>query len=135
LRWGITVRDRTETNSVSIGQTDQDFKTISVVENVGPFEIISQATNTIVWKTGANESIKWNVNNTDIAPINTQTVSIYLSLDGGLNFSTVLVSNTLNDGQYDFIVPESISSTTGFILQLIARVLELKSDHMRLLFK
>lgn len=111
LRWGITVRDRTETNSVSIGQTDQDFKTISVVENAGPFEIISQAKNTIVWKTGANESIKWNVNNTDIAPINTQTVSIYLSLDGGLNFSTVLVSNTLNDGQYDFIVPESISST------------------------
>jgi len=111
LSWGITVRDRTETNSVSTGQTAQDFRTISVIEDAGPFEITSQNTNTVVWKTGANEFISWNVNNTDQAPINTETVSIYLSLDGGENFDTLLVSNTLNDGQYDFVVPVSFSAT------------------------
>lgn len=111
LKWGVTVRDRTETSSVSTGQTAQDFKTILVIEDAGPFEITSQNTNTVVWKTGANELISWNVNNTDQAPINTETVSIYLSLDGGENFNSLLVSNTLNDGQYDFIVPTSISAT------------------------
>jgi len=112
LQWGITVRDRTETSSETTGQTDQDSKAITVTESAGPFEITSQTTNTVVWKSGANELISWNINNTNLAPINTQTVSIYLSTNGGKNFKTLLVSNTLNDGQYEFIVPPNINATS-----------------------
>ena len=111
LLWGVTVRDRSETNSNSVGQTDQDTKIINVIERAGPFEITSPATNTIVWQTGANEAILWDVANTDQAPINTQTVSIYLSSDNGQNFDTLLVSNTLNDGRFDLVVPANINSS------------------------
>jgi len=111
LLWGVTVRDRSETNSNSVGQTDQDTRIINVIERAGPFEITSPATNTIIWQTGANEVILWDVANTDQAPINTQTVSIYLSLDNGQNFDTLLVLNTSNDGRFDFVVPANINSS------------------------
>ena len=107
----MTVRDRSETSATSVGQTDQDTRIINVIERAGPFEITSPATNTIIWQTGANEVILWDVANTDQAPINTQTVSIYLSSDNGQNFDTLLVSNTLNDGRFDFVVPPNINST------------------------
>ena len=114
LLWGVTVRDRTLT-SEDIGQTAQDNKTVSVVESAGPFRVLSQNSNTTVWLAGANEVIRWDVANTNLAPINTERVSVYLSLDNGKNFSTLLASNTLNDGQLDFVVPGNISSTNARI--------------------
>ena len=111
LLWGVTVRDRSETNSNNVGQTDQDTRIINVIERAGPFEITSPTTNTVVWQTGANEVILWDVANTDQAPINTQTVSIYLSSDNGQNFDTLLASSTSNDGRFDFVVPANINSS------------------------
>jgi subtilisin-like proprotein convertase family protein len=111
LLWGVTVRDRSETSSTSVGQTDQDSRIINVLERAGPFEITSPATNTIIWQTGANEVILWDVANTDQAPINTETVSIYLSSDNGQNFDTLLASNTPNDGRFDLVVPANINSS------------------------
>ncbi len=114
LLWGVTVRDR-NLSSEDIGQTAQDDKTVTVVESAGPFRVLSQNTNTTVWQAGQNEVIRWDVANTNLAPINTERVSVYLSLDNGKNFSTLLVSNTLNDGQVDFVVPGNISSTNARI--------------------
>ena len=109
--WGVTVRDRSETSISGVGQIDQDTRIINVIERAGPFEISSPVSNTVIWQTGAHEVILWDVANTDQAPINTQTVSIYLSSDNGQNFDTLLVSNTLNDGRFDFVVPPNINST------------------------
>lgn len=115
LLWGVTVRDRTLTSSGSIGQTALDYKTISVVESAGPFKVLSQNTNTTVWQAGANEVIRWDVANTNLAPINTERVSLYLSLDNGQNFSTLLASNVINDGHFDFIVPGNITTVNARI--------------------
>ena len=111
LLWGVTVRDRSGTSSTSVGQTDQDSRIINVIERAGPFEITSPATNTIIWQTGANEVILWDVANTDQAPINSETVSIYLSSDNGQNFDILLASHTSNDGRFDFVVPTNINSS------------------------
>ncbi|PTB95792.1 hypothetical protein C9994_10230, partial [Marivirga lumbricoides] len=40
----------------------------------------------------------WNVANTNLAPVNSQLVNIYLSTDGGLTFTRTLIENTPNDG-------------------------------------
>ncbi len=114
LLWGVTVRDRT-LSSEDIGQTAQDNKTVSVVESAGPFRVLSQNTNTTVWQAGANEVIRWDVANTNLVPINTERVSVYLSLDNGKNFSTLLASDTLNDGQLDFVVPGNITTVNARI--------------------
>ncbi len=111
LTWGITVRDRSATVT-GVGQTVRDIKLIQVDPNSGPFKITSQNTTGLVWKTGARERITWDVANTDKAPINTKTVSIYLSTDGGQNFNMLLAANTPNDGSYEYKVPESLVSTS-----------------------
>ncbi len=111
LTWGITVRDRSATGA-GVGQTARDIKLIQVDPNSGPFKVTSQNTTGLVWKTGARERITWDVANTDKAPINTKTVSIYLSTDGGQNFNMLLAANTPNDGSYEYKVSESLASTS-----------------------
>ncbi len=111
LTWGITVRDRSATVT-GVGQTVRDIKLIQVDPNSGPFKVTSQNTTGLVWKTGNEERIIWDVANTDKAPINTKTVSIYLSTDGGQNFNTLVAANTPNDGSYEYKVSESLASTS-----------------------
>ncbi len=111
LTWGVTVRDRSATVT-GVGQTVRDIKLVQVDPNSGPFKITSQNTTGLVWKTGARERITWDVANTDKAPINTKTVSIYLSTDGGQNFNMLLAAKTPNDGSYEYKVPESLVSTS-----------------------
>ncbi len=111
LTWGITVRDRSATVT-GVGQTVRDIKLIQVDPNSGPFKVTSQNTTGLVWRTGAKERITWDVANTDKAPINTKTVSIYLSTDGGQNFNTLVAANTPNDGSYEYKVSESLVSTS-----------------------
>ena len=83
LRWGITVRDRDQANPNGVGFSAQDEMNIRVEGDAGPFVVRSQNDASLEWLSGANEKIVWDVANTHQAPINTDTVSIYLSLDGG----------------------------------------------------
>ena len=111
IEWGVTVRDRNQETPNGVGFATQDRLTLTVAENSSAFEIISQAETGIIWKTGGNEIIEWNVGNTNIAPINTEAVSIYLSLDGGLNFDYLLAENIPNSGKTTIVVPENLETT------------------------
>jgi len=115
LRWGITVRDRNQNNPNGVGFVAQDEMTVSVSDDAGPFVVRSQNSTSVLWKAGANELIEWDVALTDRAPINTQTVSIYLSVDGGQTFPHLLIENTLNDGEVYVVVPGGISSSNARI--------------------
>ncbi len=116
LRWAVTVRDRSN-GMPSMGQTAQSFlKRIYVYSNSGPFSVTSQNTTGIVWRTGAQERISWDVANTNTSPINTNTVSIYMSTDGGQNFNTLVVANTPNDGSYDYTIPSGLVSTNARLM-------------------
>ncbi len=115
LRWGVSVRDRNQQNPSSVGFVAQDEMIISVSDDAGPFVVRSQNSTSVIWRAGANELIEWDVALTDRAPINTQTVSIYLSIDGGQSFPHLLIENTLNDGEAYIVVPGGISSTNARI--------------------
>ena len=110
LTWGVTVRDRSESNPNGMGQISQDVKKIFVTATAGPFRIISNDSNDIVWKSGSNQKIIWDVANTNRAPINTERISIFLSVDGGENFSIPLAENIPNIGESYIIVPGNIST-------------------------
>ena len=59
---------------------------------------------------GTKQILTWDVAQTDMAPIDTKFVSVFLSTDGGANFETRLLSSTPNDGEEVITVPGGISS-------------------------
>ncbi|WP_299524648.1 reprolysin-like metallopeptidase [Winogradskyella sp.] len=112
LNFALTVRDRSETNGV--GQTPQssyDTMSVSVDGISGPFVVTSQTTNEI-WDEGTNQTVTWNVAGTDVGAVNTPTVNIQLSIDGGFTYPFVLASDVPNDGIHDIIVPDVGGNTS-----------------------
>ena len=115
LSWGLSVRDRYAQTFGKQGQVSFDARMLTVNADAGPFVITSQNQNGVIWIAGAREKIVWEVANTDLAPINTQTVNILLSTDGGQTFPTTLASGTLNNGIAHIIVPETVTTNQARI--------------------
>ena len=112
LHFTLTVRN----NGLNgLAQTDTDDTTITVDASTGPFEITSQNTSDLSWKSLSIQTITWSVNNTDQLP-GSAYVNIKLSVDGGLSFPIFLKTNTLNDGKELIVVPNGISGKNCRIL-------------------
>ena len=110
LTWGVTVRDRYPAIANGMGRTASDARTFKVISSSGPFTILSQNQEGIIWEWGSRQTISWDIANTNQSPINTKTVSILLSHDGGKTFDQTLVAATPNDGTEQITVPGSINS-------------------------
>ena len=105
LNFALTVRDRSEAGGV--GQTPQssyDTMTVTVDDVSGPFTVTSQTTNES-WDAGSTQTITWDVAGTNTGNVNTPTVNILLSVDGGQTFPFIMASNVPNDGSHDVTVP------------------------------
>ncbi len=86
---------------------------VTVNGTAGPFAITSQNTATSWTANGtATQTVTWNVNGTDAAPINCANVTILFSTDGGQTFPYTLVASTPNNGTATFVVP-SYPTTVG----------------------
>jgi subtilisin-like proprotein convertase family protein len=112
MRFTLTVRDN---GGIGLAQTDTDAMTVTVDASMGPFEITSQNTRDLSWKSLSLQTINWFVNNTHKLP-GSANVNIKLSIDGGLTFPIFLKKNTLNDGSELIIVPNGISGKNCRIL-------------------
>ncbi|MFI1744569.1 zinc-dependent metalloprotease [Thalassobellus sediminis] len=95
----LTVRD----NKVGGANNAHDDTQVTFDTSYGPFEITSQNTSGILWTSGTNETITWNVNNTN-ALTGASNVNILLSTDGGVTYNTI-VNNIPNNGSYSLTVP------------------------------
>lgn len=100
MTFTLTARD----NVANGGQTSTASSNITVSASAGPFQVTSQGTTGISWNQGTTETITWAVNNTT-GLAGSANVDILLSTDGGQTFSTVLASNTPNDGTENITVP------------------------------
>lgn len=106
LNFALTVRDRSEENGV--GQTPQssfDFITVTVDGSAGPFVVTSQSAGDDVWDVGSSQEVTWDVAGTDGGAVNTPTVDIYLSTDGGLSFPFLMAEGVPNTGSATVSVP------------------------------
>lgn len=112
INFRLTVRD----NDALGGQTAVDQMIATVTTAAGPFVVTSQNTSGISWDNGSTQTITWNVAGTNANGVNSPTVNILLSTDGGLNFDTVLASGTPNDGAHDITVPNGIGGTNCRIM-------------------
>ncbi|MFS4493151.1 reprolysin-like metallopeptidase [Maribacter sp. 2308TA10-17] len=102
MNFALTVRD----NASGGGQVASDLVNVFVDNAAGPFVVTSQNTN-VITTAGNTEEIIWDVANTEQAPINAQTVDIFLSLDGGESFPNLLAEDVPNDGSHFVLIPAS----------------------------
>lgn len=100
LNFTLTGRD----NVVGGAQTGSDEMIVTVSGTVGPFDVTSQNTESLVWAQGSSQTITWTVNGTT-SLVGSANVDILLSTDGGQTFTTTLASNTPNDGSEVITVP------------------------------
>ena len=107
----LQVRD----NIVGGGTTAREGKSVIQDATSGPFIMTSQNTEGITWFPGLQESITWNVANTNNSIVNCQTVNIKLSTDGGNTYPVTLAENISNDGAHTISVP-SLPTTTARVL-------------------
>jgi len=108
MTFSLLVRDNELVNG---GQTKRATNTVTVNGTAGPFTVTSQSTQE-GWAAGSTKTVTWNVAGTNVAPVNTATVTIKLSTDGGLTFPHVLVAGTPNDGSETITVPSLPASQT-----------------------
>jgi hypothetical protein len=107
------VRDRSEVNG--LGQTPQsdfDTMTVNVEGTAGPFVVTSQTTSE-TWDTGTLESVTWDVAGTDVGAVNTPTVNILLSIDGGITYPFILATDVPNNGAHSITVPIGSGNTSN----------------------
>ena len=112
LNFALTVRDRSEAGGV--GQTPQtsfDEMLVTVDGTSGPFSVTSQTTNE-TWDAGSMQTVTWDVAGTDVGAVNTPTVNILLSVDGGQTFPFIMASDVPNDGTHNVTVPVTGGDTT-----------------------
>lgn len=110
-KWAIT--DRTMTFRATVrdleGAINSDDTAITVTTAAGPFWMTFPTHPTIL--SSLTETVEWQVGGTNVAPIFTTTVDIFLSLDGGLTFPYPLAIGTPNDGSETVTFPPIPSAT------------------------
>jgi len=93
MNFRVTARD----NRAAGGGTSEASTTLTVNAAAGPFVVTSPNT-AVSWAAASPQTVTWNVAGTSGAPINTATVRISLSLNGGLTWPLTLASGEPNDG-------------------------------------
>jgi subtilisin-like proprotein convertase family protein len=117
MSFSLAVRD----NVLNGGQTNSAPKTVTVNASAGPFLVTSQNVVGLNWAPATTQTVTWSVANTTILTGSTN-VNIKLSTDGGLNFDTVLVSNTPNDGSETITVPNIMALNCRILVEPTANV-------------
>ena len=112
MNFALTVRD----NALGGGQVVSDLVNVFVENSAGPFIVTSQSSN-VVASAGTVQTITWDVGNTNRAPINTETVTILLSTDGGVTFPIILAENAVNDGSHDVVIPGFATTTARIMIR------------------
>lgn len=120
MNFRYTVRDNVAGGAASAS----DNVLLSFNVNAGPFEVTSQGT-PVTWNSNSQQTITWEVANTDVAPVNSPNVDIMLSLDGGADgFPITILAGTPNDGSQQITVPIVGTTTTE------ARIMVRGTDHL-----
>ncbi len=99
LTFRLTVRD---------GRGGVSFANLSfrATAAAGPFTVAYPNTSGDRWNIGEYAEVRWNVANTNQAPVNCSHVNIRLSTDGGLTYPILLAERVRNDGSHYVKVPD-----------------------------
>jgi subtilisin-like proprotein convertase family protein len=118
LHFTLTGRDNATQGTA---QTNTDEMIVNVSGTTGPFAVTSQNTDDLSWIKGSSQTITWSVNGSNALGGSTN-VNIKLSTDGGLTFSTTLVSNTPNDGSETINAPNISAKNCRILIEPTANI-------------
>lgn len=118
LTFRLTARDNRAGGG---GVTRSSSISLTVTGSAGPFTVTAPNTS-LTWVVNTIDTVKWNVANTNIAPINCANVSIRLSTDGGQTFPTVLAASTPNDGIEAITVPNVTTTTARVKIEAVGNI-------------
>jgi hypothetical protein len=91
LTFRMTVRDnKTTGGGVCYASTSV------IVDAAGPLRVSNPDNPSVVWMSGQTATVTWNVNNTDQAPLNCDSVSVSISMDSGNSWTPLTA--TVNNG-------------------------------------
>lgn len=110
INFRVTVRDNHDVSGQIVSGIHSDDLRVHVVDTGQAFRVTSPNT-AVIWDGGTTETVTWNVAGTDGNGIDTATVNIRLSTDGGNTFPIVL-GNFPNNGSADIRVPHLASTTS-----------------------
>ncbi|MEL7145405.1 MAG: reprolysin-like metallopeptidase [Bacteroidota bacterium] len=110
LNFKINVRD----NNPAGGALANELLSFSSSADAGPF-VVTSILDESTYSGNATLALRWDVANTNVAPVNCQEVDIRYSTDGGQNFDIVLAQNTANDG-FEHIILPNINTEEGRIM-------------------
>ncbi len=109
LKFRLTARD----NKMGGGGVCSATTQVTVVN----FSVTSQGSAGIIYSGGSTQTITWNTNGTDVAPISCANVNIYVSLNSGTTYSLIL-SSTPNNGSQTIAMP----TVTGTVTTCMVKV-------------
>lgn len=112
MNFRVSVRDQPLN---VLGCSDFTDVEVTTVEDAGPFVVLYPSEQGITWGGFDDETVTWDVANTNEDPINCDTVDIFLSIDGGLTYPITLASNVPNIGIAEVVVP-NLSTTTARVM-------------------
>lgn len=110
MNFRVTARD----NRAGGGGTNEASTAITINAASGPFAVTSPNT-AVTLDATQPQTITWNVAGTNAPPVNTSTVTISLSLDGGNSFPLTLATGEANDGSATLILAGATPTTQARI--------------------
>ena len=111
MNFSLVVRDNVAGGANS---ARDDIKVTT--QDITPFTVDGPSTN-VDWPVGSSQTINWVVGATNQAPVNSQSINILLSTDGGISFPITLASGTANDGAHTIIVPNNITTQARILVE------------------
>ncbi|MDX1906857.1 MAG: M12 family metallo-peptidase [Bacteroidia bacterium] len=112
LNFRLTARD----NKPGGGGVSYDGTSVIVTDLAGPF-LVTQPNTAVSLTGGTAYEVKWDVANTNLAPVLCKTVTILLSFDGGNTYPDTLASQIANAGSQVVLLPAQYSNTCRIKVQ------------------
>ena len=118
LKFRLTARD----NQLSGGGVCYNENNVNVIATTGAFSVKYPVGSSVSWVGLSSDSVVWNVNGTNSAPINCSAVKIDLSVDGGFTYPYTLINSTPNTGSVVISVPNIVSSQARVRVSAVGNV-------------
>lgn len=117
MKFGVNVRDNNENG----GQSSSSETNMTFSDSAGPFKVTSQIEEE-EWFSGTVQTIAWDVANTDKSPIYCAKINILFSEDGGQTFPITLASNIPNNGSYNIVAPNNVTTSGRIKIESVGNV-------------
>jgi hypothetical protein len=114
MNFRLTVRD----NKVGGGGVTYDptLVAINVVNTTTPF-LVTNPNVLVTWPALSQQTVTWDVSNTNVAPIGAAFVDITLSTDGGFTYPITLASGVPNNGTCSVTMPNLTTSAARIMVK------------------